>query len=135
MAEQKAPEKNARYSVVFQTNNNNDLRVTCKNDAFMKEIKHWYTSLTGANIKPIPKQKYTQAVILDSARKEKNFGEFDWESIVIDHMMTLGFQLVSDGRSTQMISTQYSKQEVKIFFLSPAPSVAEGSGPPKYTMQ
>eukprot|EP01083_Nonionella_stella_P050835 135106_1 len=143
MAQEKKPMNDgviARHSVVIQTINMNDLRVTCKSDAFMRKIIGWYADLTKAAIKPQEKQKYTNAVILDSARKDKHFGEYDWENIIIDYMLSLGYELMGDGQSTKITKYEDGRQEIKLIFLSTAnkiPSALEGGSvaPPQYTHQ
>mmetsp|Transcript_27763 Transcript_27763/g.24568 ORF Transcript_27763/g.24568 Transcript_27763/m.24568 type:complete len:138 (-) Transcript_27763:95-508(-) len=125
-----------QYSLVVSTINNNDLRISCNNDEAIKSFQDWYTKLTNGDGKVKDgKAKYTKAIILDSARKEKFFGEYDWDQIVIDYMFTQGFTLAGDGNSIKISSGDYARQQTKLIFLSPKPGNASINKPPAYTMQ
>ena len=66
------------------------------------------------------------------------FGEYDWENILIDYLLgKLGYQLLGDGNSTQVIDGQGARQQKKLIFLSPAIAKEEGyiHAPPQYTHQ
>ncbi len=130
MAEQKeAGPSGIQHTVVVATINNNDIRVICNNDNFMKEFKHWYTDMTKEKIIPCQKAKYTKAIILDSARKDRIFGEYDWENIIIDYLLSLNYQLLGDGNSTKTSTTEHGRQQSKLIFLSPPVAMA---APPQY---
>ena len=124
----------AQYSLVVSTCNNNDLRVTCSRDAVIKGFTNWYTKLTNGEGKvKSKKNKYTNVILLDSARKDKFFGEYDWDSIIIDYALSKGFTLVSDGNSLKINEYQNGRHQTKLLFLSPKPQ--KGAKPPTYTMQ
>lgn len=116
-----------RHVAVISTINNNDLRVRCNDANFMKEFQHWYTTLTkdtDPKVKVDGKSKYTKAIILDGARKEKRFGEYDWDSIIMDYMFTLGYELSGSGNSTKISNTEHGRQELKYVFISPEEKAA-----------
>lgn len=122
----------SRYTVVIQTANSNDLRVTCKNSEFIKDIAGWYGQLTKQAVKYSKRQKFTNAVTLDCARKDKAFNEQDWEGIVIDYMLSKGFEPLGNGIAVKFVTMEHGRQELKFIFLSPKVSVAN---PPQYTLQ
>ena len=111
-----------RHSVIIQTYNNNDLRVTVNNDEAMKNISHWYTQTTKELVKPCKKQKYTKAIILDCARKDRVFNESDWQGIVIDYMLSLGYELIGDGNSTKLTQAEYGRQQINHIFITTSSS-------------
>ena len=140
-AEGKEQEETRQYSVVVSTINNNDLRVTCGNDKTIKAFQQWFEQLTNGNGKVKDgKAKFTKAIILDSARKDKFFGEYDWDQIIIDYMFSQGFTLIGDGNSIKISTGDYARQQTKLIFVSPKygnNNIASNVNdkPPQYTMQ
>ena len=121
-----------RHVAVVSTINNNDLRVRCNDENFMKEFQHWYTTLTkdsDPKVKVDGKSKYTKAIILDGARKDKRFGEYDWDGIIMDYMFSIGYELCGSGNSTKIANTEYGRQELRYVFISPEEKAA---APPQY---
>eukprot|EP01083_Nonionella_stella_P249610 862935_1 len=130
-ADEEKSKSSSRYTVVFQSQNNNDLRVTCNNDKAIKTIANWYQKQTKEIAKP-QKSKFTKAMILDCARKDKNFGTYDWENIIMDYMLANGYELFGAPVAVKMTTGDYPRQEIKLIFISP---VVSSSNPPTYTMQ
>merc|ERR1712062_2722 len=112
--------------------NNNDLRVTCKDAGFIKEMSAWYLSQKGS-VKPSKSQTCTRAIYLDSARKDKMFGEYDWEGIIIDYMLEKGYELVGNGLAVKFNTFDHGRQELKFIFLSTPKVPVAQPNPPKYT--
>ena len=110
-----------RHVAVISTVNNNDLRVRCNDDNFMKDFQHWYQTLvkdSNPKIKVDGKSKHTKAIILDGARKDKIFGEYDWDNIIIDYMYNLGYTLCGAGNATKVSNTEHGRQQLKYIFIS-----------------
>merc|ERR1712129_575289 len=74
------------------------------------------------------KATFVKAIMLDGARKDKVFGEYDWECIIIDQMYAMGYTLISDGQAAQRSKSEYGRQEIKLLFLS----AQKQSAPPIY---
>ena len=134
--EQDATPAKPQYSLVVSTTKNNDLRISCNNQQTIKEVQKWFLNLTKQDGGKVlnGKAKYTNATVLDSARKDKLFGEYDWDQIIIDYMLSKGFTLVGDGNSIKISSGDYARQQTKLIFLSPKTGNIS-TKPPAYTMQ
>lgn len=105
-----------KYSVMISIDTIHEtLRVASSNHEAMDQIIGWYQQLTNEQAIKDEKAKYIHAFILDSALKETVFG-VDWKGIIIDFMLSVGYELVGDG--SFVFDSKNSKQFKTIMFLS-----------------
>mmetsp|Transcript_3499 Transcript_3499/g.6127 ORF Transcript_3499/g.6127 Transcript_3499/m.6127 type:complete len:140 (+) Transcript_3499:30-449(+) len=107
-----------RFSVMFKSSGHNDLRVVCSHFDTVNGISEWYCKLTDSKPQNDKSQKYTNAFILENARKGKKFGQ-DWMSIILDKMLDLDFELIGEGTHTYSDNIASDKPIQRLLFLSP----------------
>eukprot|EP01084_Bolivina_argentea_P225565 381145_1 len=82
--------QSSSVNVSIRTYNTNDLQIACNNSIIMAKITNWYSQLTQCMVQVI-KNKYLKKVLLEDARGSSVFGDFGWIQIILDFMLSIGF--------------------------------------------